>query len=83
MADYISNLPARYNNSKAERIAAYLTHQFSGECCKSHPHHKVEMNIESKSEDGEVVLYSFNKSCCDNFTRRLKEIIGKSKHLFP
>ncbi|MBW8686801.1 hypothetical protein [Chitinophaga rhizophila] len=83
MADYISNLPARYNNSKAERIAAYLTHQFSSECCKSHPDYKVEMNIESRSEDGDVVLYSYDKSCCDTFTQRLSEIIAKSKELFP
>ncbi|TWV95172.1 hypothetical protein [Chitinophaga pinensis] len=83
MADYIHNLPARFNNSKAERIAAYLTHQFSQECCKSHPDHTVEMNIESRSEDGDVVLYAYSKSCCDTFTLRLKQIIDKSKDLFP
>ena len=83
MADYIHNLPNRYNNSKAERIAAYLTHQFSNESCSHHPSHEVEMNIESRTDDGDVVLYSYSKPCCDTFTKRIKEIIGKAKDLFP
>ncbi len=84
MADYIHNLPDRYNNSKAERIAAYLTHQFSNESCSSHPDHMVEMNIESRSEDGAgLVLYSYSKPCCDTFTKRIKEMISKTKELFP
>lgn len=83
MADYINNLPARYNNSKAERIAAYLTHQYSDLQCGSHPNHMVEMNIESKSEQGDLVLYNYSKSCCDTFTKKINDIISKSKELFP
>lgn len=83
MADYIQNLPNRYNNSKAERIAAYLTNQFGNETCSHHPHHIVEMNIESRSEEGELVLYEYSKPCCDTFTKRIREIISKTKEMFP
>jgi len=83
MADYIHNLPNRYNNSKAERIAAYLTHQFSNESCSHHPDHLVEMNIESRSEEGELVLYSYSKPCCDTFAKRIRDIISRTKEMFP
>jgi hypothetical protein len=83
MTDYLINLPARYNNSKAERIAVYLTHQFSSEICTHHPHHVVEMNIESRSEEGDKILYNYTPSCCDTFHEKIKSMIGKTKQLFP
>lgn len=83
MADYISNLPARYNNSKAERIVAYLHHQFGGENCKSHPEHVVELRVESRIEEGDVVLYQHTSACCESYNQRIKDMIGKARTLFP
>lgn len=83
LADYMLNLTDRYNNAKAERIAAYMTHQFSDERCSTHPDHVVEMNIESRSEEGDIVLYNYSRACCESFTKRIKDIIGKTQTLFP
>lgn len=83
MADYVSNLRVRFNNSKAERIATYLNHQFGNEHCPSHPDHIVEMTIESKDEEGGKVIYQYTKSCCDSYNKRINEMIAKAKEMFP